>query len=88
MFWSPNGEPKDWATWYPNEGQVDVAGIDVYPKEQKSFSDAYRAFCKQYPNILSAIGKTGAGPGLKENWFKELVSPQGKTACPKYVGFS
>ncbi|KAG8528243.1 uncharacterized protein KY384_007160 [Bacidia gigantensis] len=91
MFWSPNsGSPDDLQQWYPTEGQVDMVGIDIYPKEQQSFADVYGAFCQKFSSasIPFVIGETGAGPSLKDGWFKELVSPEAKTACPNYLGFS
>ena len=91
MFWLPNsGSPDDLQQWYPTEGQVDMVGIDVYPKEQKSFSEVYQAFCQKFAtaNIPFVIGETGAGPSLKEYWFKQLISAEAKTACPSYLGFS
>ena len=91
MFWSPNSaSPDSLQQWYPKSGQVDIVGIDIYPKKQQSFGETYGAFCKAFSSaqIPFVIGETGAGPDLKEFWLGQLVSADAKSACPYYLGFS
>ena len=92
MYWSPNSasaaELKS-AGWYPTSGAVDVIGVDIYPQGEKSFSSVYQSFCSGW-DVPFAIGETGIGPpaGDKTYWLEQLISPDAKTACPNYVGFS
>ncbi|KAL6715318.1 hypothetical protein ACLMJK_007583 [Lecanora helva] len=92
MFWSPNSataaDLKN-AGWYPTSGAVDVIGVDIYPKGQKSFSDVYQSFCSGW-DVPFAIGETGIGPASadKTYWLQQLTSTDAKAACPNYIGFS
>ena len=92
MFWSPNSASAaslKSAGWYPTSGKVDVIGVDIYPDSQKSFSDVYGSFCSGW-DVPFAIGETGKGgsPADKTYWLQQLISPEAKTACPNYLGFS
>ena len=92
MFWSPNSasaEDLKSAGWYPTSGAVDVIGVDIYPQGQKTFASVYQDFCSGW-NVPFSIGETGIGPDSadKTYWLEQLISPDAKTACPNYVGFS
>ena len=92
MFWSPNSASAadlKSAGWYPTSGAVDVIGVDIYPKGQESFASVYQSFCSGW-NVPFSIGETGIGGSSadKTYWLQQLISPDAKTACPNYVGYS
>lgn len=86
MFWSPNqASSGDLQQWFPNQGKVDLVGIDIYPREQKSFGEIYGDFCKTFStakNLPFVIGETGAGPELKQYWLGQMAAGDA-SACPK-----
>jgi len=97
-FWSPNqaGSMKDLEPYWPGPEFVDIVGIDCYPKDgestdgntlfEKMYGSFYDTFSKPY-ELPFAIGETGAGPGQKEGWLKQLVS-QDRSKYPNYVSMS
>jgi len=50
------------------------------------YGSFYDTFSKPY-ELPFAIGETGAGPGQKEGWLKQLVS-QDRSKYPNYVSMS
>ena len=96
MFWSPNSDSNaaDLVSsgWYPTQGDVDIVGMDVYPKGGSQFADVYQNFCQHWPNIPFIIGETGSNNGGstsdKNAWLKQLTDKSALQACPNYLGFS
>lgn len=94
MFWSPNADKAAdlKANWFPNPDDVDVIGMDVYPKAGSTFASTYQDFCSTWPNIPFVIGETGSANGgttnAKNAWLKELTGASAKQACPNYIGAS
>ena len=96
MFWSPNSDSNaaDLVSsgWYPTQGDVDIVGMDVYPKGGSQFADIYQNFCQHWPNIPFIIGETGSNNGGstsdKNAWLKQLTDKSALQACPNYLGFS
>ena len=96
-FWSPNqAAAKDLRAWWPGPETVDIVGIDCYPRSgddtsgnalfEKLYAEFYDTYSAPY-NLPFAIGETGAGVGMKEEWLKQLVS-QDKSRYPNYVSMS
>jgi hypothetical protein len=96
-FWSPNrvGDASSLSPWWPGKDLVDVVGIDCYPDPSKGddtsdtglFDKMYGSFYKTYSapyGLPFAIGETGAGNGMKENWLKQLVGADKKAKYPNY----
>ena len=95
MYWSPNNAGGDSAAldaWWPGPETVDVVGIDVYPKSEVSFEDAYKGFHDRFSKpygIPFVIGETGAGSEeAKRQWLEQLSGAQAKSSCENYKGFS
>lgn len=97
-YWSPNqeGDMKNLEPFWPGPEYVDLVGIDCYPKSgddtsgndlfDRLYGDFYKTYSEPY-DLPFAIGETGAGPGQKEGWLKQLVS-QDKSKYPNYVSMS
>jgi len=94
MYWSPNniGNNADSLDgWWPGADNVDIVGIDVYPKEGTNFAAAYgsfyNAFAKKYnkPFYIGETGSTGSDSAKKE-WLTDLVNPGSE--FPLYGGMS
>ena len=96
MYWSPNSDSSaaDLVSsgWYPNQGTVDVIGMDVYPSGGRQFADVYQNFCQNWPNVPFVIGETGSENGGstddKHAWLEQLTGKPALQACPNYLGFS
>ena len=100
MYWSPNndgGNPQSLKDggWWPNPANVDIVGIDIYPKEHETFEQAYKPFHDMFAAAYDkpfAIGETGYGSGSadadKQYWLEQVSSAATFSSCPKYVGFS
>ena len=91
MYWSPNAASAAQLQsegWFPDQGAVDVIGVDVYPSSGATFADTYGSFCSGFGDVPFLIGETGAGSASdKTSWLTQLVSDSAKTTCPNYVGF-
>ena len=94
MYWSPNnvGDSVDQLNaWWPGADNVDIVGIDVYPKEGTDFAGAYgsfyKAFAEKYnkPFYIGETGSTGDDSAKKE-WLSDLVNPG--SDYPLYAGMS
>ena len=94
MYWSPNSASASKLKsggWYPDQGAIDVIGVDVYSKgSSQTFAETYSDFCGGFGDVPFVIGETGSDSASadKTNWLKQLISDDAKTTCPNYVGFS
>ena len=70
----------------PDQGAIDVIGVDVYPKDGATFANTNGDFCCGFGDISFMIGETGSG-GDKPEWLTQLMSDDAKTICSNYVGF-
>ena len=91
MYWSPNAASAAQLQsegWFPDQGAIDVIGVDVYPSSGATFADTYASFCGGFGDVPFLVGETGAGSASdKTSWLTQLVSDNAKTTCPNYVGF-
>ncbi|CAF9932347.1 MAG: hypothetical protein HETSPECPRED_008335 [Heterodermia speciosa] len=97
MFWSPNNVGGDSASlnaWWPGPETVDIVGIDIYPTSRVSFADAYKGFhdtfAKAYdkPFVIGETAYSSSSDEDKTYWLQQLSSPEAKSSCPNYAGFS
>ena len=89
MYWSSNAASVaqlQSGSWVPDQGTIDVIGVDVYPSGGATFANTYGDFCGGFEDIPFMIGETGSGSD-KTGWLTQLMSDDAKTTCPNYVGF-